>query len=625
MSKGFKNIIIFTFLFFTFSLLTSLSAEAQNKNQLAFEYFRNKEYDKASTLFYELYQERRSQYYRTYYVHCLIYSDEFDKAEKFIRKELRSNSNDITLLIDQAYVWEEQGKTDKSQKAYEDIIDDHAYSKQSVKKLANSFLRKRKYELAEKVYKKGRSVMGTQDYYYKLAQLYSIQRNYPEMVETYLDLLESDPRYLDQVRARLQNAGSNDVQDNLPPVLESALISKIKKNPSKDVFGVLLIWHYVQQAKYDKAVDYAKSLDRRNNESGKRLYRLGETAFNNNRPKTGQECFKYIYKNYGRRSPYYFSAKKIELSWEYDEISQKVSPSEEEILNLENDIIELRNQASRKLHYPLTILLAKLQTFYLNKPEEALKQIDSLISARNLDKEQNSKIRILKGDIYLANENPWEASLIYADVEQKNKNNPTGYEAKFKKAKLAYYTGQFEWARSQLDVLKAGTSKLIANDAFELSLFISENTSKDSLEKAMNMFAMADLLEFKRDYDKAVEVLDSISKKFKTGKLADDVIFRKARIASKQGDYIKAVDLYNQVVTDHGWGMLADNSLIEIARLQNHKLNKKDAAAESYKQLLMNYSGSIFTSEARQSLRELRGKIKEKNEIKPVPDEKKPD
>ena len=76
---------------------------------------------------------------------------------------------------------------------------------------------------------------------------------------------------------------------------------------------------------------------------------------------------------------------------------------------------------------------------------------------------------------------PWEAMLIYSQVIEENKTNSLGDEVKLKKARLGYYMGNFSWAKAQLDVLKASTSKLTANDAMELSMMIGNNLNLDTL------------------------------------------------------------------------------------------------------------------------------------------------
>ena len=72
-------------------------------------------------------------------------------------------------------------------------------------------------------------------------------------------------------------------------------------------------------------------------------------------------------------------------------------------------------------------------------------------------------------------DNPWEATILYTQLEKANPNNDIGYEAKLKKAMLAYYAGDLLWAKAQFDVLKGATSKLISNDAIQMSHFIHMN------------------------------------------------------------------------------------------------------------------------------------------------------
>ena len=88
--------------------------------------------------------------------------------------------------------------------------------------------------------------------------------------------------------------------------------------------------------------------------------------------------------------------------------------------------------------------------------------------------------------------------------EKDFKENPIGHEAKLRRAKIAYYQGDFQWAQAQLGALKASTSKLIANDAMDLSLLITDNYNLDTTEIAMKTFANADLLAYQQKYTQAI-------------------------------------------------------------------------------------------------------------------------
>ena len=118
-------------------------------------------------------------------------------------------------------------------------------------------------------------------------------------------------------------------------------------------------------------------------------------------------------------------------------------------------------------------------------------------------------------------------------MEKDFPNDTIGHLAKFKNAKLSFYIGEFGWAKSQLDVLRAATSKLIANEAMYLYLLIADNEEDiddededdemDAEDTTYNflfqdenrniplkLFAKADFLIFKNQNDQAVAVLDSI-------------------------------------------------------------------------------------------------------------------
>ena len=61
-------------------------------------------------------------------------------------------------------------------------------------------------------------------------------------------------------------------------------------------------------------------------------------------------------------------------------------------------------------------------------------------------------------------------------------------------AQTSFYKGDFDWALTQLKVLRGSTSQLIANDAMQLSLLISDNSLEDSTQTALKKYARADFL-----------------------------------------------------------------------------------------------------------------------------------
>ena len=95
--------------------------------------------------------------------------------------------------------------------------------------------------------------------------------------------------------------------------------------------------------------------------------------------------------------------------------------------------------------------------------------------------------------------------LLYSQVDKEFKDDLLGQQARFRNAKLSYYAGDFQWAQAQFDVLKASTSKLIANDALDLSIFIMDNLGLDTTSRALMLYSQADLLVFQNNFDGAFQ------------------------------------------------------------------------------------------------------------------------
>jgi len=209
-------------------------------------------------------------------------------------------------------------------------------------------------------------------------------------------------------------------------------------------------------------------------------------------------------------------------------------------------------------------------------------------------------VLLLSGDI-------WEASLRYSQVEKAFKYDEIGQEAKFRNAKISYYTNDFKWAQAQLDVLKGATAKLISNDAMDLSLLISDALAIDSNEAPLILYAHADLLVFQNKDDEAIKTLDSIKTLYPNHALTDDVLFKKAQIALKHANYNDAAMFYESILKDHGHDILADDALFKLAELNENQFKNIEKAKELYQQLIEKYPGSLYVVEARKRFRKLRG------------------
>lgn len=201
----------------------------------------------------------------------------------------------------------------------------------------------------------------------------------------------------------------------------------------------------------------------------------------------------------------------------------------------------------------------------------------------------------------------WEASLLFSQVDKDFKEGQTGENARYRNAKLSYYAGDFEWAQEQFKILKGATSKLISNDAIDMSVFILDNLGMDTTEVTLQMFAQADLLAFQNKYAEAIAKLDSIKILFPEHSLDDDVLYTKAQIYRKLRKTDEMISMYNTIIEKFPTEIKADNAIYELAELYETKLNEPEKAKVLYEKIFTDYSASTFAFEARQRYRKLRG------------------
>jgi len=575
---------------------------------LATQYFQNGEFDKAVVIYEKLFNKTQLDFYYNFYFNCLLELEEFKKAEKVVKKQIKKKPGNLNYIIDLGFIYHSSGETNKGKQQYDRALKQLMPDKQQVVILANTFLAKREINYAIETYLKGRKLLkGYYSFNFELAAIYTRTGKTTSMVNEYLNLLDENASYKGQVQNALSRTiGPDNPNSKKNEILRAQLLKRIQKQPDKIVFAEMLVWYYVQQRDFESAFVQAKALDRRRKEDGKRLMNLAKLGTANKNYDIAIKCYQYVISK-GKTSYYYINSKMELLSVMNEKITSS-SYTQDDLIKLEKtyySTIEELGKSSQTVY--LLKDLAHLQAFYLHKTNVAISLLQEALAMRQLKAKALAECKLELADILLLTGKVWDASLYYSQVEKAFKHDPFGHEAKFRNAKLYYYTGQFGWAQKYLDVLKASTSKLIANDALDLSLLISDNTALDTSTTAMFMYATADLFTFQNKDDLALTVLDSIISLFPGHSLTDEVIYKKSGIMIKKGQYEDASDLLQSIVSDHSYDILADDALFKLGKLYETQFKDTDKAMELYQQLLINFSGSLYVVEARKRYRKLRG------------------
>ena len=249
---------------------------------------------------------------------------------------------------------------------------------------------------------------------------------------------------------------------------------------------------------------------------------------------------------------------------------------------------------------------ANFVAFNLNKPEEAIAFLKEGLT-NNLNRFSQAKLKLKLGDILIYQERFNEALIYYTQIQANLKNSTISQQARFRVAKASYYKGDFDWAESQLRILKSSTSQLIANDALDLKLLISDNKFEDSTQTALRQYAKADLMAFQNKTDKAIELLNEILKNHKTETIVDQALFMQAKLFEKKKEYGKAEANYQTIIANYKDDILIDDAYYYLAELYANILNNPERAQFLYEQIIFNHADSIYFVEARKKYRRLRG------------------
>ena len=587
-------------------LLFTLSSFAQNNNQkIAYQYFINGDYDKAIVIYEELNKSNLSvNIYSPYFI-SLINTNNFSTAEKLAKRLYSKNPQRLNYLVDVIVSLKKQEKVNKFifnlKKLYGKLDGRNSQTIQ----LANRFLSFEMYDIALEVYEKSSKINNLFSYDLQRAQLYGLLGENEMMVNQYLDFLLNNPNQKKVVFSNIQRfLDNNGIKDfNNTNLVKRSLLNIIKKYPDRYDFNEMLIWLFMQNQQYKLALQQVISLDRRNQNSLSKIFEITEKLLDLEKFKLAIEGLDYIISK-GFNSELYITSHINKLF------------AETKILNNNNEDLEPINSKYNsvinevgKNSYSILLLsnYAHFKAFYMKNLEDAKIILEDAMKITNADPTEIAECKIQYADIMLLSGNIWDALLFYSQVEKDFKENPIGHIAKFKRAKIAYYKGDFTWAQAQLDVLKASTSKLISNDAMDLSLLISDNYNLDTIDLPMMQFARADLLFFQQKYDEAILTFDSILTLFNGHDLSDEIYFRKYKIFSAKNDTESSVKMLEKIINDFSYEILIDDALYSIAKIYENKYNDSAKAMDYYQKIILDHEGSIYASEARNRFRFLRG------------------
>ncbi|GLB52678.1 hypothetical protein NBRC110019_17180 [Neptunitalea chrysea] len=585
---------------FLSSLFFTLIIHAQN-SQLALQYFDDGEFDKALPLFEQLYKDQSyNTTWLTYLAKCHQQLEQYEEAKQLFVKQIEKTKRKLPLLeIELGYNYLLQDDKVTAKTYFNKAIE---YVKEKPEYAGTIGHRFHSYSLLDEAiasYTLGMQLNTALNYSYVLATIYGEQGNIEKMFDTLLSYMKSNMNQETRIKGAFAQFITEDSSNENNKILRILLLKRSQNNPDV-LWNQMLSWLFVQQKQYNMAFIQEKAIYRRNKElSLDRLTDLALSAEEDNENAIAIEIYSFIIE----KSSFKGAVLEAELAIIDLQIAQKEIPIKD-IEEKFNDLLKTYGMIPQTVQ--LHIDYAHFIAFLKNEPQLASSHLKKVLKL-NLSLHDEAYIKMELADILVYEEHFNEALIYYSQIQAKLKNDVMAQNALFKVAQTSFYKGDFTWAENQLNILKQSTSQLIANDALQLKLLISDNSLDDSLQTALKIYAKADLLAYQKKDNEAIALLDKIVKNHKGESIEDEALFKQGKLFEQQGNYEKAITNYEKILAFFNDDILADDTLFALANLYDKQLNNPEKAKEYYEKIIFNHQDSIYFVAARKSYRRLRG------------------
>ncbi|MBT8303910.1 MAG: tetratricopeptide repeat protein [Bacteroidia bacterium] len=567
--------------------------------EIAKDYFLRGEFEKALVSYEKLNEKNpRNRNYITKIVEIHQQLEQYNEAEEVLLVEINKFRQPI-LLVELGFNHSLKGEDLKAKEYYDQAMEILNENPSYAYGIAQSFERHSLLDQAIGVYERAMELNPKLNFNINLARIYGEQGNIEKMFDGYMNFIGQNRTYINNAKRSISGFISEDGQSDNNVLLRKILLKKIQSQPDI-LWNELLSWLFVQQRDYNKAFSQERAIYKRQKESLQRMVDLAIITINEDRRDVAKSILNYIIEN----------SQNIEVILEAHEylldIETKTLESKDyyKIDDAYNDLFNEFGRYNQTLD--LQIAYAHFLAFYMDNTEKATSFLKESLNLR-LSKLEDGKVKLELGDILAFQEKFNEALIYYTQVQRNIKNSTLAQEARFKVAKTSYYKGDFDWAESQLKILKSSTSQLIANDALDLKLLISDNKFEDSSQTALKTYSKADLLAFQNRTDEAILKLDDLLENHKGETIEDQALLMQAKLYESKLQFDKAALNYQKIIVSYSDDILADDALFNLAEIYSKHLGQPEKAKPLYERIIFDHPDSIYFVEARKTFRALRG------------------
>lgn len=470
----------------------------------------------------------------------------------------------------------------------------------------------RRYDDAIATLRLGRERLDPSLFRVELGELYGRTNAYDEAITEYAALLADDPQRLAFVQSRL---GPMLERDGAPGAFAGAVERLIRREPLVLTHRELAAWLYAETGDFAAALDAVRALDRLRGEEGQALFAFAESALAAEAFDEALRALEIVLDRHadGPVAPLALLSTgllhemRAERSGEraFDGAGSRLPTPGYDAARAHYDDFLSRYPTHRNRPVALG-RLAGLQKDVFREYDRAEALLRELLE-RFPTGEAAARAHLALGDVALMRGDLAAARAAYTHVEETERIGETAELARLELARLAFYEGNFETARTRAQAMNRNTATDVANDAIALKLLLAENAGPDSTSAALRAYARAELLQRRQQPGRALAAVDSLLAAFPEHALTDEATFLRAGLLRDLGRADEAVAVLGAFPERFPDSHLADRSVFVAAEIHERDLSDFALAITGYTALLTRYPGSLLAPEARARIRRLRG------------------
>lgn len=585
----------------TLIILFNCITFAQNsKLQFAKTYLEAGKYEDAARMYKELYDaDSKNMEYFSGLVQSYNYLNKHKELIPIVEKQLKNQYYYVLDVFLGELILKVEGK-EKAISHWNKIIDNDKDEPKVYLTVSEAMTANKLFNEAIDVTDKGRKKFKDAAFSDRLIKLYITTNDYKLGTELIIDALNKD-KDLVKAEGHIYAFMTSNESKNY---LKEYLLNQSEKNSNDIYIQELIAWYFRTTDDLSSAFNVYVRLDKLKNTSGREILNFADLSRKDGYYKEAFKAYEVIidtkeYERFKRNAIYGYALALEEQLKTKESVSREQAMS---ILKRYQDLIDLNKNSNEALDAMYRIAIIKKK--WLNDFEGSNKDLKELmkIYAKN---PIVAEAGLQLGLNYMEMGQLDEAKAVLNDVYNNDVRNNLPLESlvEYQLANTIYYSGNIDSAAILYERLSVNERDDISNDALEKLLLIDEN--KD-LKVALSNYAKAEYSLFRKEIGKAKEEFLSIFNTYSKTKISDRSALEYAEILFEEKKYSENIKFLEDFRFNNVNSIFTDKVLILLAD-SYYLSGNSEKAVEKLKEILIDYSNSIYIQEVRDKIKKYRG------------------